>query len=87
MKREVLEDLKKESYSSYLLIRSERHHELRLSKRQYIATINLPEMVCLSVETDDFSHLFCFGYFPDCVGDGWVREDEHAGLDLDWTCG
>lgn len=61
-------------------------HQLRIAQRQLIATVDLPEMPGLAVETYDFSHGFCFEFFP-FVGLGAVGDRggqyKHAGFDLE----
>ncbi len=60
-------------------------HQLRLSKRQFIPAIDLPEMIRLAVQLDHLLHLGGLGLAPQRLRDEGRRlgHDQHARLDLE----
>lgn len=67
-----------------LLVIRKAHHELRLAQRQFIAAVDLPEMVRFAVQADDLLHLFRLGGLPDAGREAvGARHDQHPALDFE----
>ena len=60
-------------------------HELWLAKWQFIAPVNLPEVIDLAVELNDLFHFSGLGLVPSCLGNQSRRlgHYEHAGFDFE----
>jgi hypothetical protein len=67
---------------THLLVLRKTHHQLRLSQRQRITSIDLPEMKSLPVQANDFLHFLRLGSLPNSVGNIRVRHYEDAAADL-----
>lgn len=68
----------------HALIRHKTTHQLRSTQRHGISPINLPEMICLSIDRSNVLHLSRLGGFPCGIRHARRRRhNKHATLDLE----